>query len=51
MEYNNKTKDEIIKEASSRLADIFVDLIDEKENKKKDPPDKSINKNEHSNTQ
>lgn len=50
MEYNNKIKDEIIKEASSRLADIFVDLIDEKENKKKDP-DKSINKNEHNNTQ
>jgi len=49
MEYNNKTKDEIIKEASSRLVDIFVDLIDEKENKKKDM-DESINKNEHNDT-
>lgn len=28
----DKTKEEIVDEASSRLAEIFVDLIDEKNN-------------------
>lgn len=47
---DNKTKDKIIEEASSRLADIFVDLIDEKENKEKDLV-KLIKENEHNSTQ
>ncbi len=46
---NDKTKEEITEEASSRLADIFVDLIDEKENKEKDLV-KSIKENEYNNT-
>lgn len=47
---NDKTKDEIITEASSKLADIFIDLIDEKERKEKDIT-KSIKENEHNNAQ
>jgi len=35
----DKTKEKIIDEASSRLADIFINLIDDKENKKKEDID------------
>lgn len=35
MKKNEKTKEEIIKEGASRLAEIFVDLIDNREIEKK----------------